>query len=274
MEGRQPARYPNAFTMNKYGFGGFFPFSASGRKHVSIHTLDICAVALEDIRDIIEGDVAGVCLVYDVDHNIFSEQGDRVLDLVEAIHQVELDCRTYDSRMIAVKSTKLGELAKLLHFNLHLFDLRTEPDGDQASRLYAFATNFDFEQPILSKLHDSNIFVDVHDDCYLYLEAREPKVSKRIFGRTLQTYVAAVLGRRRSMQMAGVAEPPDSFVDRIYPTDSSITILRKETRVQRKKIMIGYSTTKFRFGGGDQAYPVVGIIEYDRSRGVWAISVL
>jgi hypothetical protein len=266
--------YPNAFTINGLGMGGrFFPFSVSAQQHESgVATMDICALRIEDIGEVVGKYADNICIVYDVDTQTFTNSEGHWLDFRETIEKLGINCRFYGGKVISVMRPRFDELVHNIgHFNFHMFDLPSEPDDETMTRLHAFATYCDFEEPILNKLEDSRLFLDSHDNCYLYIEARDLSFLKNVFARTLAIYCGTAAKKFLRAPIENVPDLLDPFINSIFPLNFAITILRRNTRVRRGRVKIGFSPEKWKLGSEGE-YEPTGQIECDFGRLEWSVS--
>jgi len=230
---REPFR--NAFTINKLG-GGFFPFSVSTQQYKSgVASMDICALRVEDISDLIGEYAQQTYIVYDVDNPVMHGPAThRLLEFDEIVSELNVSCRIYGPRVIAISEKEFDGFAKNLpHYNFNMFDLRSEPNDEAMASLYRFVTDYDFEEPMLNRVSEARLFLHSHDDCYMYVEARDESFLKSVFARTLWIYCRTVTRSRFGRTREDIPKPPLPFVETIFPLNSAMTILRKNTEVRR-----------------------------------------
>ena len=124
--------------------------------------------------------------------------------------------------------------------------------------------------PLLPYLPKSNLFLDSHDDCYLYLESYNSHSLKRVFERASQIYSGTILSKVCGYE-AEIAGIPAELVESLWPEHSCLTIIRHETVVETKKMRIGVSQVEFSFRE-NREYPIALFIEYDAASERWSVS--
>lgn len=267
---------PNGFTINRLGLNGGsvpFPFTLScSQAAPGIYTLSLTPLRVIDMCDLLGRYQAVV--VYGVDGSFPFDHATSVpltLDKV-ASDRAAIDHRTVDAHTLIVTADALYDLLDWVpHYNLHAFDWQADQTEYDLITNVLETSDHDLHRagPVLPRLIKARLFLDSHDDCYLSLESRDLPLLKAVFGRALRIYAGTVLAQ--DIQFEGeIAEVPETVVDRAWPEDSALTMLRRETIVAGSKVRIPASTREFDFRH-DQPYPPAFLIEYDFVSGNWKV---
>lgn len=262
--------YPNAFSQNKLGLNAVpFPFGITSKRHDNrVMSLTIFPSSVIDLCEIIEKYAKKIITLFDIEQSIPEEP-----NLRQRAKKIGINYHDYNPNIISISKDSLKKLIDgFLHYELHLLDFQSELDENTMANIYKIwkSWNWKGSLPLLNNLNGPNIFLDSHDDCYQYLESYNLSFLKEIFIRTLQIYCGTLYFESNQV-LLDVSNIPPSIINKIYPIDSSMTILHRNSYVNKEKVQIGYSNKKFDFTH-DQIYDVNGYIYYDIENRKWAIS--
>jgi hypothetical protein len=266
---------PNAFTINRLaGLGGSipFPFGAKAyREREGVCALSLHTQAVVDLSDLFQ-DFETIA-VFDVSHYTYDQETNREIPLANMVEIEKVECRNVDQDTVLIKGSALGELLMDFgHYDLHILDMPKDPPDDlvvvSVLKYHEYQRG---ETYLLQELPDSRVFLDSHDDCYLYLESRDLRFLKKAFSRMLQIYVGTVLFEEVGFE-GEITEVPKNVLEFLWPEGSGMTILRDRANIKGTQLRIGVSQQGFSFGE-KREYPISLFIEYDASVGEWLVPV-
>jgi hypothetical protein len=268
-------RIPNAFTINRLmGPDGSMPFPFSAKAYSEIEgvcALSLHAQAVVDLSDLFQ-DFETIA-VFDVSHHTYDLETNREMPLANTVNVEKVECRTVDVDTVLIQGSALSELlVDFSHYNLHILDMPKDPPDDLVivSVLKCQEYQWGETDRLLYELPDSRVFLDSHDDCYLYLESRDLRLLKKAFSRMLQIYVGTVLFEESGFE-GEITEVPKKVLELLWPEDSGLTIFRDRASIEGTKLRIGASQREFSFQE-NREYPIALFIEYDASLGEWRVS--
>jgi hypothetical protein len=262
----------NAFTINKLGLERApFPFGITCcQNEGGLQSLRLYPQRVKDIFDLIEPFSQKQFAIFDVEQCSRSNiKTCECLSLQEIVQEDGISCQVYDPNFIVLKTNQVHNLLQGFgHYNLHGFDL-----PENSSEQQILETYFNFSDAIknrlpfvLPELSGPQILIDSHDDCYLYIEAYALNLLKAILGRTVTMYSNTVLFEN---DVTSSSLPvPATLIDELWPINSSLTILRDQTKITENKLQVGISKRKFNFQE-EQEYPVEIVIEYETVSQRW-----
>jgi hypothetical protein len=255
--------YPNAFSMNRHS-GNFFPFCAAPKRWDNIYTFNIYPININDLIDLIKVYAQPIAVIFDVDHSRLSDDGEAFLTLTEVASHFSIEHDSFGSDIVSVAKEKLDslipELESYNHYNLHLLDLAQIPSEEEMIEYYFAYYDHKLETPLLKQLNCATLYLDSHDDCYLYIETRELDFLKAILARAIQIYIGTIICEEYQID-PDVEELPSELLEMLWPLDAAFTILREDTLIYHDRIQIAYSDQKYDFQQ-DQEYQITGYIEY------------
>jgi hypothetical protein len=268
-------RVPNAFTINRLvGPGGPMPFPFGARaygKTRGVYALYLHAQAVIDLSDLLQD--FEMIAVFDVSHHTYDEETNREIPLAKTAVAEEVESRVVDLDTILIPGSALTELLlEFAHYNLHILDMPKDPSDDSVvvSVLKYHEYKWSETDRLLHRLPDSRVFLDSHDDCYLYLESRDLRFLKKAFSRMLQIYVGTVLFEESEFK-GEITEVPTNVLEALWPENTGLTTFRDRASIEGPKLRIGFSQREFSFRE-NREYPISLFIEYDVSVGEWHVS--
>lgn len=273
--------YPNAFTTNRLGAQAFpFPFGASSRRYDSgLVALSVYPQRVTDVSDLVEGFAGNTCVVFDVGHTWEDLETGELLSLEQIAEELGIDCLALDinvpalGEVIAVSKTDFGKLARdVPHRGFHMIDLPVEQDDEALADMYATLKSHyhhDITQ-LLDNLGDSNLYLDGHDDCFLYVEARDYEFLGSVLARTLQIFCGTLIFESRKL-LPHISEVPGRLIDEILPLGSAMTVLRENSEFSENKVRIPFSSTEPDLEK-ERTYDAAGVLGYDLGKGKWSVS--
>jgi hypothetical protein len=257
--------YPNAFSMHRLANLEFFPFGASLQQPAAeIYSLSIFPQDLYTISDVIAEYAQALGVLFDVNHDPPSY-------LHEIADEQGVPVYSCDAESLTLEMPYLHKfLSDFCHYNFRLFDLPRQIDNttpiEEVRKVHAHNT----PQAQLSELAFSSLFVESHDDCYVFIEARQLSLLKAIFRRTLHLYVYTILYEEIDKFIA-IQPIPEGLADTLLPLDSAFTTLRDMVSLTKTTITMLYSEKEFDFKKPQECH-ITGYLAYDFVEKFWNIS--
>jgi hypothetical protein len=267
----------NAFTINRLGLhGASFPFCLKSNIHEGFSSAWFCPVQVADIADLVENWSQPHLIVIDVQHYWEAASAEkRLLTLEEIAGKQGVVCRAYDPEVVGVGKDSLGRLVDgWSHDKFHLFDAPEMPDEDTLIEQYCACREFSpaGEWPLLPQLPSADVYLDSHDDCYLYLEAREPLLLNAVLRRMLHLYFARLMIQANGdMSQVSLSDVPKSVLDEVWRPGADLSILRDHSHAYADRISVGFSDKRYAFTEL-RTYRVVGWIDYSLREGTWSLT--
>ncbi len=261
--------YPNSLTINQLGLRGSpFPLSATFRQDVDgVFHISLFPLSVQEIADLLLNRVQDTCAVFDVD--LHSYCGSHQHSLEEVLEELEVSHDRLRPNCVTLSKSGLEKLiGEVGHYNFHMIDLPTGLGADDIAEMRPILKDHDQREAMLPKVHGSRVFLDTHDDCYLYVESRDVDLLYGVFARLMQIYFGTLILRDRGSRPVISNVPLDEVSD-ILPAGSSFTALRENFRFYANRLMIAYSDVELEFTKKKE-YPPVGVVEYDVYEGVWS----
>ena len=195
----------NALTLNSIGLGGTaFPAWAEVTTTGSVTSLHFGAIQLQDFADLVFNHDA--VFVYDVGHYSLIDEPDgtlvmRTLKAVGEEHGI--------TTLGGEDDEVLWSGADLQHFAREQYQYQlsalgvTDPNVDLADLwVRATSTNWADGDKILASTPEADVYVDIHDNCYAYVEVRDAELVNDLVARLLWLATATAAFR------AGLPAPP------------------------------------------------------------------
>jgi hypothetical protein len=175
---------------------------------------------------------------------------------------VELDI---DSLLIDTKQLPVF-LQDFIHYNMSLLDLpdRVAPDHAYASAIEAVGALHTPGVLVLDRVSDADVFIESHDDCYVYVETRSRTHVMAHFARLLQEFVAAEL----SVDGLGISPPAPSLLDEVLSASGTCAMFDVHSTLKDGVLRLGYSTVGYRLG--NPAPAPTALLVYDLAQSQWA----
>jgi hypothetical protein len=262
---------PNAFTINRLGKSeSIFPLSIEFHQVENAFALYIYPQRVIDICDILDEFGFSTLIVFGVDHFTFSDSAKKPLSLSEVANNEKIIHQAIDTETISIKIDGFrGLFTNLDHYNLHAFDVR--PIWQEETVIENVIAIKEHKWPkdklLLSKLSGANLYIDSHDDCYIYLEALNSDFLKRVVSRTIQSFAGTILDQEFNL-MDSIHEIPTTLINTLLIETPIITILRENSSYLDNELKIGISRKKFSLRN-PTIYPIDGVITYDPFTEKW-----
>jgi hypothetical protein len=295
---------PNAFTINWLGPPGVarpFPFSLERYAPTDgVFSIFLHPQRLIDIADILGR--PGRLAIFGVEHSATGSGADEPPTLPQIAKERGVVCRAVAGDVLLIAASDLAELlASLPHHSFRAFHVPAAVSDDAiiaGVRAYdAHASSA--EHRLLPELLGATLFINSHDDCYLYIEARDAAPLKETLARALQIYAGtmllegegapqfpvagfadfdAVVAWAQACQPAAeskrsieVADVGDAVVDALWPSEGGVSFPRRATeRTPAGLLRIGVSPVAYGLRE-PRDYPITRTLTYDPASGVWAI---
>jgi hypothetical protein len=262
----------NAFARNQaVGFGKTFPFEIRFKETDGHFALSVCALRVIDICDILEQNGIDELCVFDVSHNCYYQTGGNVF-LTEYAEELNIHYTVIDSNTITLSLTQFVKFLSLIeHYDLHAFGLAK--NWTQAQVIDAVINAMEHQHDrggiLLSTLTDIDLYLDSHDDCYMYLETQDQTLLKEIIIRAFQAYAGTILMNGADQSIL-IGDLPFSVIDSLLADTPTISILPIHTYYSESKLFMPFFAQKFtHIAFGNQN--IIGQIIYDPLLASWRI---
>ena len=159
-----------------------FPLSIDFKNKGNYYQLYLTALSVSEIAHIIIKYSDKHLTLFDIDHNDYEKSLEKICSYNN------LKYLKYDSENISIESYDLPKLLEnICHYNFHMFD--SNLFLDEITYL-TFKENLSLNKSenILTSFQDINNYIDVHDDCYFYLETKNIELVKEIISYLLNLY--------------------------------------------------------------------------------------
>ncbi len=255
--------YPNASSRNKIGLQSqHFSFSASIREKGKVVSLWICPIATSEIADLLTNYSLHDFVLFDIDHTWIDEKFN-LFTLVEIANKENVKFTSFGEQIISVTKEEFVCLMKdFNHYNFHTFDYPHLISEDELIEMYFICNDHKWNEEnfMLNSLKNSSLYVDCHDNCYLYIESVNLGLIVTIFQRALQIYLGTILFENIGFKN-DICDLSQEIIEQIWPVTSPITIFPKDITINSNKICMPYSNVSFSLS--EKEYTIVGAIEYD-----------
>ena len=265
--------FPNAFTINKFGFSGrCFPLGLSCcRMPLGVYSINYHTLRVMDICDLLRP--YGTLAVLSVEGTSWSDSH-HTLRLGEFVERTNIESNALDADLIVIPANNLRQLLSGIdHYNLSMFDVpKDHPEKmilSNAEKEKAQESQGLWDDELLAELSGAKIYLQSHDDCYLHLQSYDLEFPKDVFKRALQIYVGTVL---RQKTRGEIEEIPKNVIDALWPENSGIKIERGNTTLEKQILKIGVATMEYAFQyalGEEEQHPTSIVVEYDYANGRW-----
>ena len=266
--------YPNSFLLSgELAYGSEVkPFKSELEVHDSrTARLYISYLALHEFEDLLAEYAREHYIAYDVSPCFFVNKGPhKMMSLRHIIDEVGVDCHLINDDLVHISKPEYAKLNRFPHIDFHVLD-PTEEDDDELRRIYEAARRFDFKEPLLGKLESPTVYVDSHDDDSVWLEARDLSFLRRVFERTLQTYVGTHWLRIYDSRPE-ISWVPEEVLERILPSGSAFTTFCENHLIRGDTLIMHYSDTLWVGPRDDYEFNHAGTVEYDFGTGEWSLA--
>ncbi|MET9418512.1 hypothetical protein ABZY03_30845 [Streptomyces klenkii] len=103
-------------------------------------------------------------------------------------------------------------------YELTLIDVPADATPEQLDELALVLGTTDIDEPVLSRLEDSRVWFSGHDDCYVFLETRDPAVPAAVLARLLTLLAGSALAELTERSSVRVPEPGPWLPERLIAT--------------------------------------------------------
>ena len=142
-----------------------------------------------------------------------NKAGDFIVRPIEDALRDIVEPLANEDRELNLRSVDLPVFDDIETYNAHIVDLpSTEVD---IADLWCTDLGHDFRYaPVLPECPTSRLFIDSDDDCFVYVESREPELPFQPIARLLSTFAAAALVNAGA-SASHVVEPTTQFVNEL-----------------------------------------------------------
>jgi hypothetical protein len=149
-----------------------FPLSYIQNNFENYQSLNIAALSLTEIVDLIVEYAFENLLIFGVDNLHFNKSNDVLMTISEIADENKLRYIKYDNNNIIINKNELGKLINFNHYNFKILDMATIPNELEYIELIDnIEMKYKYEG-VERIIHNSNLWIDIHDDCYLYTESK------------------------------------------------------------------------------------------------------
>lgn len=264
------AQYSNVIDIYKLAIDyGQNIFQASCRDHKdNVISMSISPIKLEHISDIILKHAKEYLIVFSVECVEMDYKS-----LEQIANEFGIEYKLLSSGIIIISKHDFKRIIELGHWMFHIVDYPNLPDQETGKRLVLVLNKLDcskIDESFLTKVSDSEIFIDSHDFTCFGIESYNPNVIKEIFKRTLLIYCGLVF-RYKGLTIENVSEIPDSIINQIYPLNSLISIVSAHSKKSDNKIIIPLSNEN-EITLSNRNYNIINYIEYNFSTREWNLT--
>lgn len=217
----------NAFLVNKIGVAGT-PFPFAVRTELTpkeIWTLSLVALDVSEIGAAWVDAALSYTYVWDVGHYIFRPGSNQLLLDAEEIAKARgLEVMGFDVEwarygraparqgtrgLIRLRSYDLPAFVEDLHaYEFEMIDASHDLSSDELDELMMIAHTRDKDATLLDHIAWASLYVNNHDACYIWHEARSDKLLRAIVQRALVNFVSAT-----AQTVNEIAPPPQSVLE-------------------------------------------------------------
>lgn len=147
--------------------------------------------------------------------------------------------------LIVMPTSALRQLVDdLAMYDFSLLSVADDPDDERVERMILDAKTSD--PPALAVSQDTDFALHVHDDCYLYAEARSRSQVAGFGGRALALLVATVA--KRAGVEAVVIDPPHAVCETLLEADPGWTADQARASVADGRVTVPLARARWRLG--------------------------
>ena len=175
-----------AFEINKLG-SSKFPLTYHYNNLGYYHSLNIAALSLNEISDLILKYSFENLLIFGVSHCVLKNKNE-FSTISEIADMNKVKYSKYDNENIVINKNDLDKLIDFAHYNFKVFDMNRIPNELEYIELIDKIEEQKYET-IEGNINDSNLWIDIHDDCYLYIESKFYELINKIILRAIESLI-------------------------------------------------------------------------------------
>ncbi|MFJ8165844.1 hypothetical protein ACIRBY_33680 [Streptomyces sp. NPDC096136] len=103
-------------------------------------------------------------------------------------------------------------------YELALVDVPVDATAEQLDELALVLGTTDMDEPLLSRLGASRVWFSGHDDCYVWVETRDPALPAAVLARLLTLLAGSALAERTEEPVSRVPEPEPWLPEQLIAT--------------------------------------------------------
>ena len=192
-----------------------FPLVYAYRDFGDYYSLNISVISLDEIVDIVQKYAHEKIMIFAVDHYLDS--------ISEIADDYGVRHFKYDNDNIIISKRDLKELIDFAHYNFKLLDANFEINEMEYLELLEKIQNNKYEK-VEKDIANSNIWIDIHDNCFLYTESKSKKYLNEIKERSIESLIKSNINSDDSNIEL------DETVTKILVENNMLTIMNKCTR--------------------------------------------
>ena len=228
---------PSAFESNSLsGLQGPFPLSFELQRHSrELFSTYVQAQRVATLVDLLNGtDFRRLC-VFGVDHFEFVPETNALVSLRDVAREGDLQFEAVDADTLVLDLDALKKLLdRIAHYNLSLFDVPDAWSLIDVEEAVLVLREPSSDYRILDALPDSDLYINSHDDCYLYAECRTESLVADQLATLLQEYAQAVGDRP-------VPCPPASLCRSIWARSLTLSSSAQLCSSNSLELILGFS---------------------------------
>lgn len=211
-----------ALKKNKL-YSSNFPLEFNYKKFTNSYGLYISALSLKEVSKIFAVYARPILNIFEVDH-YWSNPESKLSDTLQDVAAEQgVPYHAYDSENISITREYLSKLLEDFdHYNFHFYDSPTILDVIEYINIRNFINQSDNMECILDGINQSGIWVDSHDDCYFYIEARDKSLLELIATKALDSLYQVILESNYQMPI----KLSRKVIDEIFVENRPMTILQ------------------------------------------------
>jgi hypothetical protein len=210
-------------------------------------------------------------MLFAVDRNDYIIDGPDItdLDVDDALNALGIEPLHSDDDAYVLRRDDVERLfQEINHYNAKLLDGITPGDDLSESWVRAQAHNWNTDGPLLCQLDDrSTLYIDAHDDCYAYIESRDPVLIVEAVGVLLASAAGtAILNREDGAVEVEPAEP--GLVESIVHATGELTFDQRLIFLDGGHVRLPFTQRAWHLG--HEIDEPTGVVSYDLERRVWS----
>ena len=190
-----------------------FPAWIELKTLAGITTLRIGALRIEDIAELIF--IEPYAFVWDVGHVSGHRGADgkwKPMSLADIPKGIDVHVLASEGDIISIGRSELLELVSTFgHYQLSALGMPNPPLDLVNLWVHATEAAEAGGVPLLSAVTEADAFLDIHDNCYVYIEVRDPARAIETIGRLL--WIAVATAARSTGHAIPTSPPPRSVID-------------------------------------------------------------
>ena len=272
-------RQGGAFSVNRVGGSeALFPLAFNVTETAGVFVMSGAAAQACELMDLITAAAQEWLLILDVGHHDY-EPGGGQASLAAVAAEAGVRATVHDIRWATLTPSlpadelavvARDDLARLLDdlplYNIQLLDTAGEPGDDELEQLVLAARTAAADgPPLLASLPGSRLRFDGHDDCYFWVETRDPALPARLMARVLGLLAGTALLDGRDDVV--VTEPPGDLIGSLLAESGQWT--GAVTSRSESALTIGLEPERWRLGDEVAAHPA-RVLTYAVPSGTWS----